>query len=125
MRVDALSSSRKNQKVMSCYQCKLIQRNSGSTRPQQRADRYWQDIGTIGAFYRANLDLTNKVPKFNLFDAEAPVYTRARYLPPSKVEESQINDSIIGDGCIINGSKLTNCVIGIRSRISKGVQMDA
>jgi glucose-1-phosphate adenylyltransferase len=88
-------------------------------------DGYWEDIGTIGAFYRANLDLTNKVPKFNLFDAEAPVYTRARYLPPSKVEESQINDSIIGDGCIINGSKLTNCVIGIRSRISKGVQMDA
>jgi glucose-1-phosphate adenylyltransferase len=88
-------------------------------------DGYWEDIGTIGAFYRANLDLTNKIPKFNLFDAEAPVYTRARYLPPSKVEESQINDSIIGDGCIINGSKLTNCVIGIRSRISKGVQMDA
>ena len=88
-------------------------------------DGYWEDIGTIGAFYRANLDLTNKVPKFNLFDAEAPVYTRARYLPPSKVEESQINDSIIGDGCIINGSKLTNCVIGIRSRISKGVQIDA
>ena len=88
-------------------------------------DGYWEDIGTIGAFYRANLDLTNKIPKFNLFDAEAPVYTRARYLPPSKVEESQINDSIIGDGCIINGSKLTNCVIGIMSRISKGVQMDA
>jgi glucose-1-phosphate adenylyltransferase len=88
-------------------------------------DGYWEDIGTIGAFYQANLDLTNKVPKFNLFDAEAPVYTRARYLPPSKVEESQINDSIIGDGCIINGAKLTNCVIGIRSRISKGVQMDA
>ncbi len=88
-------------------------------------DGYWEDIGTIGAFYRANLDLTNKVPKFNLFDAEAPVYTRARYLPPSKVEDSQINDSIIGDGCIINGARLTNSVIGIRSRISKGVQMEA
>jgi len=88
-------------------------------------DGYWEDIGTIGAFYRANLDLTNKVPKFNLFDAEAPVYTRARYLPPSKLEESQINDSIIGDGSIIIGSRLTNCVVGIRSRISKGVQMEA
>jgi glucose-1-phosphate adenylyltransferase len=87
-------------------------------------DGYWEDIGTIGAFYRANLDLTNKVPKFNLFDAEAPVYTRARYLPPSKIEESQINDSIIGDGSIIIGSRLTNCVVGIRSRISKGVQME-
>ena len=49
---------------------------------------YWEDIGTITSFYKANLDLTAKIPKFNLFDAEAPVYTRARYLPPSKVEES-------------------------------------
>jgi glucose-1-phosphate adenylyltransferase len=88
-------------------------------------DGYWEDIGTIGAFYRANLDLTTKIPKFNLFDAEAPVYTRARYLPPSKIEETEINDSIISDGCIINGAKITNSVIGLRSRISKGVQLDA
>jgi glucose-1-phosphate adenylyltransferase len=88
-------------------------------------DGYWEDIGTIGAFYRANLDLTSKIPKFNLFDAEAPVYTRARYLPPSKIEESEINDSIISDGCIIIGAKITNSVVGLRSRISKGVQMDA
>jgi glucose-1-phosphate adenylyltransferase len=88
-------------------------------------DGYWEDIGTIGAFYRANLDLTTKIPKFNLFDAEAPVYTRARYLPPSKIEESEINDSILSDGCIINGAKVTNSVVGLRSRISKGVQLDA
>ncbi|HSE30365.1 MAG TPA: glucose-1-phosphate adenylyltransferase [Pyrinomonadaceae bacterium] len=88
-------------------------------------DGYWEDIGTIGAFYRANLDLTTKIPKFNLFDAEAPVYTRARYLPPSKIEQSEINDSIIGDGCIIIGAKITNSVVGLRSRISKGVQLDA
>lgn len=88
-------------------------------------DGYWEDIGTIGAFYRANLDLTSKIPKFNLFDAEAPVFTRARYLPPSKIEETEINDSIISDGCIINGAKITNSVIGLRSRISKGVQLEA
>src|ERR1043165_8774397 len=88
-------------------------------------DGYWEDIGTIGAFYRANLDLTTKIPKFNLFDAEAPVYTRARYLPPSKVEQSEINDSMISDGCIINGAKVNSSVIGLRSRISKGVQIDA
>ena len=88
-------------------------------------DGYWEDIGTIGAFYRANLDLTSKIPKFNLFDAEAPVFTRARYLPPSKIEDTEINDSIISDGCIITGAKLTNSVIGLRSRISKGVQIDA
>lgn len=88
-------------------------------------DGYWEDIGTIGAFYRANLDLTTKIPKFNLFDAEAPVFTRARYLPPSKIEETEINDSIVSDGCIINGAKIMNSVIGLRSRISKGVQIDS
>jgi glucose-1-phosphate adenylyltransferase len=88
-------------------------------------DGYWEDIGTIGAFYRANLDLTSKIPKFNLFDAEAPVFTRARYLPPSKIEDTEINDSIVSDGCIINGAKITNSVIGLRSRISKGVQLEA
>ncbi|HXQ69245.1 MAG TPA: glucose-1-phosphate adenylyltransferase [Pyrinomonadaceae bacterium] len=88
-------------------------------------DGYWEDIGTIGAFYRANLDLTSKIPKFNLFDAEAPVFTRARYLPPSKIEDTEINDSIVSDGCIINGAKITTSVIGLRSRISKGVRMEA
>lgn len=88
-------------------------------------DGYWEDIGTIGAFYRANLDLTTKIPKFNLFDAEAPVFTRARYLPPSKIEETEINDSILSDGCIINGAKVINSVVGLRSRISKGVQIES
>jgi glucose-1-phosphate adenylyltransferase len=60
-----------------------------------------------------------------LFDAEAPVYTRARYLPPSKIEETQIDDSIISDGCIINGARITNSVVGLRSRISKRVQLEA
>jgi glucose-1-phosphate adenylyltransferase len=87
-------------------------------------DGYWEDIGTISAFYRANLDLTSKIPKFNLFDAEAPVFTRARYLPPSKVEESQILDSILSDGCIVTGAAITNSVIGLRSRIGKGVRID-
>jgi glucose-1-phosphate adenylyltransferase len=86
---------------------------------------YWEDIGTIGAFYRANLDLTSLIPKFNLFDAEAPVYTRARYLPPSKIAESEIRDSIISDGCIINGAKIMRSVVGLRSRISKGVLLEA
>lgn len=88
-------------------------------------DGYWEDIGTIRAFYTANLDLTAKIPKFNLFDAEAPVFTRARYLPPSKIEDSEISDAIIADGCIISGATITNSVIGLRSRISKGVQIDA
>jgi glucose-1-phosphate adenylyltransferase len=88
-------------------------------------DGYWEDIGTITAFYRANLDMTAKIPKFNMFDAEAPVFTRARYLPPSKIEESQITESILSDGCIVLGAAITNSVIGLRSRISKGVRVDS
>jgi len=86
---------------------------------------YWEDIGTISAFYRANLDLTSKIPKFNLFDAEAPVFTRARYLPPSKIEESQIRDSIVSDGCIITGAAITTSVVGLRSRLSKNVVIES
>jgi len=86
---------------------------------------YWEDIGTISAFYKANLDLASKIPKFNLFDAEAPVYTRARYLPPSKIENSEVHDSILSDGCIISGATISNSVVGLRSRVSKGVHLEA
>jgi glucose-1-phosphate adenylyltransferase len=88
-------------------------------------DGYWEDIGTISAFYKANLDLTTKIPQFNLFDAEAPIYTRARYLPPSKIEESEIRDSIISDGCIMTGAKVSNSIIGLRSRVGNRVQLEA
>jgi glucose-1-phosphate adenylyltransferase len=86
---------------------------------------YWEDIGTIAAFYKANLDMTSAIPPFNLFDAEAPLFTRARYLPPSKIGNSEINDSIISDGCIINGAKINRSVIGLRSRIADGTKIDA
>lgn len=86
---------------------------------------YWEDIGTIAAFYKANLDMTSAIPPFNLFDAEAPLFTRARYLPPSKMDNCEIRDSIISDGCIISGAKIYRSVIGLRSRIAEGSQIDA
>lgn len=86
---------------------------------------YWEDIGTIAAFYKANLDMTSAIPPFNLFDAEAPLFTRARYLPPSKIDNCEIRDSIISEGCIINGAKISRSVIGLRSRIGEGAQVDA
>src|SRR6185369_12665246 len=86
---------------------------------------YWEDIGTIAAFYKANLDMTSAIPPFNLFDAEAPLFTRARYLPPSKIDNCEIRDSIISDGCIIIGAKINRSVIGLRSRIAEGSQIDA
>jgi glucose-1-phosphate adenylyltransferase len=87
-------------------------------------DGYWEDIGTIDAFHRANLDLTATIPKFNLFDTEAPIYTRARYLPPSKVNNCQINQSIVAEGCIINRAVINRSLIGVRTRIDFGAQID-
>ncbi|HVG39860.1 MAG TPA: glucose-1-phosphate adenylyltransferase [Pyrinomonadaceae bacterium] len=87
-------------------------------------DGYWEDIGTISAFYAANLDMTSPLPKFNFFDAEAPIYTRARYLPGSKVQNCEIRDSILADGCIISGSAITRSVIGVRSRIASNSRID-
>ena len=88
-------------------------------------DGYWEDIGTIGAFYKANLDMTTAIPPFNLFDAEAPLLTRSRYLPPSKIDNCEIRDSIISEGCIINGAKINNSLIGLRSRLGNGSQLEA
>ena len=78
---------------------------------------YWEDIGTIGAFYRANLDLLAPEPKFDFGLNVAPIYTRARFLPGSVVENSQVNRAIISDGCTILRSVLDDAVVGIRQRI--------
>jgi len=87
-------------------------------------DGYWEDIGTIGAFYKANLDMTTAIPPFNLFDAEAPLLTRSRYLPPSKIDDCEIRNSIISEGCIINGARINNSLIGLRSRLGNGSQIE-
>ena len=77
---------------------------------------YWTDIGTIPSFFEANLGLTDDIPQFNLFDKN-PIYTRARMLPPSKMTGTHLTKAIVADGCIINASHITRCIIGIRTRI--------
>jgi glucose-1-phosphate adenylyltransferase len=81
---------------------------------------YWEDIGTIKAFFDANLDLANELPKFNFFDTSAPIYTHARYLPASKIVRGTIDRAVIADGCVIVDSRIEHAVIGIRSRIEAG-----
>ncbi len=88
-------------------------------------DGYWEDIGTIDAFYLANLDLTSPMPKFNLFDTDAPIYTRARYLPPSKLHNCDVRASIISEGCIINDATIFRSIVGLRSRIGHGSRIEA
>jgi glucose-1-phosphate adenylyltransferase len=82
-------------------------------------DGYWTDIGTIQSFFDANLNLTENFPKFNLFN-KAPIYTRARMLPPSKILGSYVSKAIFGDGCIVMADKIENSIVGNRSRIDKG-----
>lgn len=86
-------------------------------------DGYWTDIGTIRSFFDANIGLTDDIPDFNLFNET--VYTRARMLPPSKISGTTLNNTVVADGCILNGDKLERSVIGIRSRIGAGTVMKA
>ena len=79
---------------------------------------YWEDIGTIGAFYEANLALTKQpTPPFSFYDEKFPIYTRPRYLPPSKLVDVQVTDSIIGEGSILKACSIHHCVLGVRSRV--------
>jgi len=82
-------------------------------------DGYWRDIGTIRSFFEANLDLTQPLPKFNFYDEQRPIFTHARYLPGSKILFSEVDHSILCEGSIINRSKITDSIIGIRSRVGE------
>jgi len=88
-------------------------------------DGYWTDIGNIYSFYEANLALTLEIPPFNLFDNSKAIYSRARMLPPMKVGGTLIESSILAEGCIIHASKISNSVIGIRTRIGKETEIES
>lgn len=86
---------------------------------------YWEDIGTIEAFYEANIALTRQpTPPFSFYDEQAPIYTRSRYLPPTKLLNCQVTESIIGEGCILKDCKIGNSVLGIRSRVGSGASIE-
>jgi glucose-1-phosphate adenylyltransferase len=84
---------------------------------------YWEDIGTIKTFFRSNLALTDPFPEFDLYHSEKPIYTRPRYLPPSKVNGCAIQQSMICEGCIIDNCEIERSIIGIRSKISPGCML--
>lgn len=82
---------------------------------------YWEDIGTIGAFYEANMGLTRQPhPPFSFYEESAPIYTRPRYLPPSKMLNCQIQESIIAEGCILKDCSILHSVLGVRTRVDSG-----
>jgi glucose-1-phosphate adenylyltransferase len=87
-------------------------------------DGYWEDLGTVEAFYRANMDLTGSAPHFDFHDMTAPIYTRARFLPSSRIARCDIHESIISEGSVLNGAKIITSVVGIRSQIGEDTELD-
>jgi len=83
-------------------------------------DGYWTDIGTIRSFYEANLGLTTGLPQFNFYHPQMPVYTHPRNLPGSKLNNCNLHQSIVAEGCILNGADVKHSVIGVRSRVGGG-----
>lgn len=85
---------------------------------------YWEDIGTIRSFFEANLDLASELPRFNFFDMGAPIFSRPRFLPGSKINGAQIDHALVSDGCIINHASVTQSVLGIRSLVGAGSSLN-
>jgi glucose-1-phosphate adenylyltransferase len=85
---------------------------------------YWEDIGTIRAFFEANLDLTSELPRFNFFDMSAPIFSRPRFLPGSKINGAKVDHAVISDGCIINHAEITHSIIGLRCFVGAGTLLN-
>ena len=87
-------------------------------------DGYWEDIGTIKNFYDTNLELTTLRPRFDFYDERKPIYTHMRNLPPSKMNFSNMNQSIAAEGCIITNANITNSIVGIRTIVETGSSLN-
>jgi glucose-1-phosphate adenylyltransferase len=85
---------------------------------------YWEDIGTIRAFFEANLDVTNELPRFNFFDMSAPIFSRPRFLPASKINGAAIDHAVISDGCIINRASILHSIVGLRCLVGPGTVLN-
>lgn len=81
---------------------------------------YWEDIGTIRSFFEANIDLVSELPRFNFFDMSAPIYTRPRFLPGSKINGATIDHALVSDGCIINHARISHSMVGLRTIVQNG-----
>jgi glucose-1-phosphate adenylyltransferase len=79
---------------------------------------YWEDIGTIGAFFEANLSLTERNPPFSFNEPGAPVYTHPRFLPASIVRSANVDRSLVCDGCVIEKASIEHSIVGVRSVIA-------
>lgn len=85
---------------------------------------FWEDIGTIKAFYDVHVDLASVKPQFNFYDEDMPIYTRRRFIPASKINFCNISSSLTCEGSIITNAYIVNSIIGIRTIIESGASLD-
>jgi glucose-1-phosphate adenylyltransferase len=86
-------------------------------------DGYWEDVGTIGTFYEANIALTQPDPPFEFYHRGRPIYTHPRHLPAARVRGGTIKNALLADGADLDRSVVTNSIIGVRSIIREGVEI--
>jgi len=86
-------------------------------------DGYWEDVGTIGTFYEANIALTQPDPPFEFYHRGRPIYTHPRHLPSARVRGGTIKNALLADGADLDRSVVTNSIIGVRSIIREGVEI--
>jgi glucose-1-phosphate adenylyltransferase len=87
-------------------------------------DDYWEDLGTVRAYHEANLALAGDNPPFDFHSPEGVIYTRMRNLPASRVSGASLDSCLVSDGCVVQpGTRLSRCVLGIRSAIGREVTM--
>ncbi len=102
----------------------VIPKALGEMRVQAHFYRgYWEDVGTIGSYFHANLALCDVVPPFDFYDAARPVYTHPRFLPATKVQDCTLKGALISEGSILVGAEIERALIGIRSRVGQGVRI--
>lgn len=87
-------------------------------------DGYWEDIGTIEAFFEANLALTKSPPKFEFAHPDGPIYTSPRFLPPAKIVGARLKDAIVSHGAYLHQCEVSNAIVGLRSRIAEGAVIE-
>jgi glucose-1-phosphate adenylyltransferase len=81
---------------------------------------YWADVGTIGAFYDANIQLTGRGAPFNFFHPHRPIYTHPRFLPATRAYDCRIDSSIVAEGCYLDTCEIRDSVVGIRTYVGPG-----
>src|SRR6185503_4468598 len=86
-------------------------------------DGYWADVGTIESFYHSNIMLTEPSAPFKFYDPRRPIYTHERFLPPSHMRSCSVRESIVAEGCFLDGCSIEQSVIGIRTHISRGTRI--